>query len=160
VLVVMTGLPATGKSSIATALAERLDGEVLSEDALASNVSARRRGKRDRDLEHFALLAHAEILLGCGHTTVVVDAVNGTNDIRGSWWLLADRWATPCAFVHTVCSDEKLRRRRLEGRTRAARKVAFEPLAREDLVLDSVRALDENVDRAWRHLQRSRPDGP
>jgi len=119
VLVAMAGLPGSGKSTVAEALAVRLRVPVVSVDPLESAIL--RSGIDDDQPTGLAayLVAEtiAEAVLRSG-TGVIVDAVNAVAPARDQWVLLGERLGTEVRFVETVCSDLALHRRRLEQRRR------------------------------------------
>jgi len=121
VLVVMTGLPGVGKSTLARARAARLDGVPLRidtiEDALVrSGVVARAGGwAAAPDAGYQVAYALAEELLGAGRL-VVADCVNPFDETRAAWRAVGVRAGVPVLEVEVVCSDEAEHRRRVEQR--------------------------------------------
>lgn len=119
VLIVISGLPGTGKSAVAEAVAAELGAVQLSidvvEDALLgaglpfswqTGVAA-----------YEAVRAAAEQNLSLGRT-VVVDAVNDSTAARTTWTDAADRARTDLLLVLLTLDDTDEHRRRLEGRQR------------------------------------------
>ena len=118
-LIVLSGLPATGKTAIAEAVARDLGAVLLSVDpvdsALAS-VGVEEPGPPG--LAAYAVveaLAEHNLLLG---GTVVVDAVNAVGEAKTFWIELARRCGARLLAVETVLADPALHRERLAGRVR------------------------------------------
>lgn len=123
----MTGLPGSGKSTIATQLAVELDCAVVSVDTIE-------RGLHDAGVsasEPIGLAAYAvanrlvDAQLALGHT-VVADAVNHHPDARQAWLDLAAAHGVGLRVVHVVCSNEEMHRERLESREHELRAVPWE----------------------------------
>ncbi len=130
-LVVMMGLPGTGKSFVARRLAERLDAFHLLSDSvrkqlLGISLSARRFegygqgiyqgniGRRTYD----ELMRRARVFLAAGHNTIM-DATFLHPDSRRRARALARKAGVPVLFVLVDCQENtvisRLRRRKMEG---------------------------------------------
>lgn len=120
VLVVMAGLPGTGKSTIAEVLGARLRASIVSVDPIESAIL---KAGIDAD-QPTGLAAYlvaetmAEQVLASGRT-VIVDAVNAVEPARLQWRDLAQRAGVSLRVIEVVCSDGDLHQRRLEKRMRA-----------------------------------------
>lgn len=159
-LIVLSGLPATGKTALATAVARELGAVLLSVDPVDSALTAASvRETGAPGLAAYAVVgAMAEQNLAIG-TTVVVDAVNAVGEAKTFWLELARRRGARLLAVETILSDRGLHRERLAGRVR---EMAFaEPnweavvLRRDEwvawpfapLIVDSAEPFDLNVAR-------------
>ncbi len=159
-LIAFSGLPATGKTALAGAVARTLGAVLLSVDPVDSALSkARTHETGPPGLAAYAIveaIADANLALGA---TVVVDAVNAVGEAK-TWWIeLARRRGTPLLAVETICSDGDLHRARLAGRVRdlAIAEPTWEAviLRRDEwvawpfapLIVDSVEPLPDNVAR-------------
>jgi predicted kinase len=168
-LIVMSGLPATGKSAIADAVASAINGIVLSVDPiesalLASGIDA----AQPTGLAAYAVAAAiAETNLRL-ERTVIIDAVNGVGEAK-TWWIdLARREDVRLLVVEAICSDAELHRQRLAGRRREL--AIGEPdwatvtLRRDEwvawpfapLTVDAVDPLGDNVARVIAAVEASR----
>jgi predicted kinase len=118
-LVVVSGLPGVGKSTVAAALAARWGATHLSidevEDALLGcGLPA---GERTGVAAYEAVRAAAQQNLALGNT-VVVDAVNDSEPARETWRRAARATDRPLRFVLLALEDADEQRRRLTGRLR------------------------------------------
>ena len=118
-VVVLSGLPGVGKTSVAEIVAERTTSVHLSIDAVEDSILAcgLTRGWEVGVAAYEATRAMAELNLRLGHD-VVVDAVNDSDEARQTWRTAAARTGADIQFVHLVLSDEQEHRRRLRGRDR------------------------------------------
>ncbi|RZU63408.1 AAA family ATPase [Zhihengliuella halotolerans] len=119
-LIALAGLPGTGKSTTAEALASRLGAVLLGVDPLeAAIVSAGVEQKRQPTghAAYAAVEAAAEPQLRNG-LDVVIDAVNDTAEARGQWKRLAERTGAELLWFEVVCSDPTVHRMRLQQRKR------------------------------------------
>jgi predicted kinase len=173
-LIVLSGLPATGKTVLAAAVARELGAVLLSVDPVDSALTTA--GVHETGtpgLAAYAVVgAMAEQNLALG-TTVVVDAVNAVGEAKTFWIELARRTGARLLAVETILSDRDLHRDRLSGRIRelAIAEPTWEAVAlRRDewvawpfapLVVDSVEPFELNVARvleAARTVIAERPD--
>lgn len=118
-LVVMAGLPGTGKSTVADAAAAVLGLPVVSVDPIESAIlSAGIQADQPTGLAAYLVaetIAETVIATVGG---VVVDAVNAVEPARDQWVKLAARRGIPIRFVEVMCSDTDVHRERLEARGR------------------------------------------
>lgn len=118
-LVMLCGLPGTGKSYFAAALARRVPVVVLSSDRIRKILVPRPRYSRGEHRRVFAA-AHwlLEELLGAGYA-VVFDATNRTERARQPLYAIAER-AKARLVVLEFDVPEEVARQRLEGRAGGA----------------------------------------
>ncbi|MFI6323014.1 AAA family ATPase [Nonomuraea sp. NPDC050556] len=155
-LILLSGLPGTGKSALGEALGRALRAPVLSVDPIESVMI-------EAGLEHgfttglaaygvAQRLAADHLALGL---TVVADAVNDVEEARDGWRRVAA--GVPLRVVECVCSDEDLHRKRLEARERGLafaeptwasvlrRRAEWRPWPEQVLVVDSALPLGDNL---------------
>jgi predicted kinase len=166
-LIVMAGLPGTGKSTIAQELRERLGHPLVSVDQIESAVLSA--GIDSDQPTGLAAYLVAETLAGSileSGRSVIVDAVNAVSPAREQWVGLAARYGNALTFIEVVCSDPVVHRERLEARKRELPHVS-EPswhaveqsldeydewvgpsAAADRITLDSVEPLTAIVDKA------------
>jgi predicted kinase len=118
-LIVLSGLPATGKTALAAAVARELGAVLLSVDPVDSALaSAGVHETGDAGRAAYAVVgAMAEQNLALG-TTVVVDAVNAVGEAKTFWIELARRRGARLLAIETILSDGDVHRERLAGRVR------------------------------------------
>ena len=164
-LVVTAGLPATGKSTIAEVVGNRLGLPVLSVDPIeAAILSAGIDAEQPTGLAAYLVAeTMAEGVLSSGRG-VVIAAVNAVEPARDQWVKLAARQNATLRFIEVTCSDPEVHRERLEAR--AGRHAAggtpyaveqsleeWEPWSGDSgavprVTLDSVRPLGVNIEQA------------
>ena len=118
-LVVVSGLPGTGKSAIAEHVARRERAALLSKDifeaALWRSGIDRESGAGWAAYEQLGAVAESQLHIGI---SVVLDSVAPNERIRSEWRELASRIGARFVPIECVCSDERLHRSRLDGRSR------------------------------------------
>jgi len=116
---VVSGLPGVGKTSVAEAVAARVESVHLSIDAVEESILAcgPPSGWWVGVAAYEAARAMAEQNLRLGHD-VVVDAVNDSEPARQTWRSAASRTGAHLQFVHLVISDVREHERRLSDRGR------------------------------------------
>jgi predicted kinase len=112
-LIVFSGLPGTGKSTVARALARATGAVHVRIDSIEH---ALRSGGIDVQSEGYVVAyAIAEDNLRAGRT-VIADCVNPWRLTRDAWHGVAARAGAPALDVEFVCSDRDEHRRRVEAR--------------------------------------------
>jgi predicted kinase len=156
-LIVLSGLPAVGKSSIASALARRVRAVHVRIDTIEQALRSADVLKGDVGWSGYAVayaVAEENLRLGA---IVIADAVNGLSQVREAWCAVARRSSVRVVEVEVVCSDRVEHERRASERTAdiagmrlpswseiCARR--FDPWARPPVVIDTaVCGLEESV---------------
>jgi predicted kinase len=159
VLIVMSGLPGVGKSTLADELGRRLPACVVSvdpaEDAMLRAGLPQSFETGVAAYEVCGTFAARQLTLGFN---VVADAANYLEIARDTWRRAASSARTALRVVHVICSDEDAHRRRLAFRQRGLshypeptwsdverRRSETEPWSEHHLVIDSCQHLDANV---------------
>jgi predicted kinase len=164
VLVVLAGLPGSGKSALARPLARQLRAALVVVDLLEDAML--RAGVPAGYSTGLAAYLSAEVVaddaLAAG-VPVVVDAVNAVAPAREQWRALAARRGVPRAVVEVVCSEPAVHRGRLEGRSRGlalreptwadVRAREYEPWTEPVLRLDSMADAESNLAAALAHVR-------
>ena len=121
-LIVFSGLPGTGKSSLAEAVGRELGIPVFAKDWLEATLLRCEviPGNPDKPLgfigyELLTVLAKRQLSL---NQSVILDSVTATESIRILWRDLANQYGGEWRVIECICSDVKLHRERLEGRQR------------------------------------------
>ena len=156
-LIVIGGLPATGKTSLATRLARVLDAVHLRIDTIEQALRTCTTAADDIGPAGYVVAyAVAEDNLRLGRI-VVADGVNPLASTREAWRAVAQRAAVTLFEVELICSDAIEHRRRVESRHPdlaglklptwgevTARK--YEPWNGDHVVIDTAqRPLEESV---------------
>ena len=113
-LIVFSGLPGTGKTTLSKALAARLRAVYLRIDTIEQALKAA--GAERIGPGGYAVanaLAEANLLLG---HSIVADCVNPVRDSREGWNKVATHVSARLVDIHLVCSDLVEHRRRVEER--------------------------------------------
>ncbi len=130
-LIAMSGLPGSGKTTIAYALARQLGCPVLSVDTI--EVGMRDAGldfEQPRGLAAYAVgqaLADVQLRLGM---SVIADAVNVAPPARQAWMDLAAAHRVPLVVIDVKCSDTEAHRDRLEARPIEVLEIAWDEVER------------------------------
>lgn len=165
-LIVMTGLPASGKSAIAEALGQALQIPVFSLDWLRG---AMRPYDLVPDVEGYiaydllTTLARRQLMLG---QSAILDSVASPDAVRGAWRDLAYDFYVPLYVIRCICSKPRVHQNRLRKRQR--RIAGWHELTWQDvkrvqsyytvwnhtgITLDSVNPLTDNIERALKFVQ-------
>lgn len=123
-LIVVSGLPGTGKTAVARALADRIGGVHLSIDPVENAMleAGAEKGWTTGVAAYEAVRVMAQENLVRG-LTVVVDAVNDSEAARDTWRRAGAEAAAPVRFILLRLDDKAEHRRRLEGRDRGMEQV-------------------------------------
>ncbi|HWB97271.1 MAG TPA: AAA family ATPase [Bryobacteraceae bacterium] len=163
-LVLMAGLPATGKSTLARALAERCAGVVLDKDIVRSTLFPPAYVEYSADQDDFcvSLMRQTADYLFARHPDLFVFLDGRTfsrryqieNAIQGATWRI----------IECVCAEQTAKARLAADREHPARnrdfdlylrvRDQFEPIALPKLVVDTDLPLQNCVDSAYRYLTR------
>lgn len=149
-LIAMSGLPGSGKSTVAEGVARQIQAPIFSVDPAEAAMWTSGFSKADTGLAAYKVvqaLAAENLKLGL---SVIIDAVNPVEAARNMWRELAEEHDVPLTFIEVVCSNEQIHRTRIEARVRGipgmsevswdhvlARMREFEPWTDDRLVLDS-----------------------
>ena len=157
-LIVLSGLPGTGKSAIAEAISIARGLPVLSVDPIESAIvrSGIARTFETGLAAYVVAETIADGLLAAG-LSPVIDAVNSVDEARGMWRRLAAKHDVPLRIIECVLSDAGQHAARLAARERGLaireptwtdierRREEWTPWPEDHLTIDSVARLDSNV---------------
>ncbi|HWB16004.1 MAG TPA: AAA family ATPase [Vicinamibacterales bacterium] len=113
-LVILSGLPGTGKTTIGRAVVQRTGAVHLRIDTIEQAL--RNTGLVVGSEGYAVAYAIAEDQLRAGHV-VVADSVNPWPVTRAAWRDVAERAGTRAIEIEVACSNEAEHRRRVESRT-------------------------------------------
>ncbi|MBX9818066.1 MAG: AAA family ATPase [Burkholderiaceae bacterium] len=149
-LIVFSGLPGTGKTTIAQILARQCRATYLRIDAIEQAILPTLPNRDALGALGYLVayqMARANLCVG---GTVVADAVNPLTTIRETWRTVANNASSRITEVEVVCSDMVEHRRRVESRTAdipghtlptwdEVQQRAYEPWSSHRLVIDSAK---------------------
>jgi predicted kinase len=156
VLVVVGGLPATGKSTIATVVARRTKAPYLRVDRIEQTIVAWSALTHPLGPVGYAVayeLAREQLRLGLD---VIAECVNPIALTRDAWLDIAAASGAAIVEVEVICSDEVEHRRRIATRTSDVEGLLkptwseimdreYEPWSRPHLPVDSARISVEDA---------------
>jgi len=121
-LIIFSGLPGTGKSTLAESMGKDLGIPVFAKDWLEATLvrSGLKPITEEKSLgfagyELLTLLAERQFML---EQSVILDSVAASQSIRSTWRQLAEQYHVECRVIECICSDAKLHRARLKDRNR------------------------------------------
>ena len=169
-LIVFSGLPGTGKSSIAEAVARALGIPVFAKDWLEATLircalKPAENGPPLGSAGYNLLTTLTERQLQLGQS-VILDSVASTLSIRAEWRALAQAYQADWRVIECICSDEAVQRDRMTVRQRRIPgwheldwsevervKAYYAPWDEERLILDAMNPLEDNIAAARRYLR-------
>lgn len=114
-LIILCGLPGSGKSTVGRLIAERLDAIILQSDLIRRELFPQRIYSSDESKAVYeVMLARSKAHL-TSNTTVILDATFLQNAHRAAPIALADELDLACEIVHVVSTPE-LTKKRLDSR--------------------------------------------
>ena len=157
-LIILSGLPGTGKSTLATGLSLALSSPVFSVDPIEAAMWRGGISKTQTGIAAYEIAATlADDHLKLGHS-VIIDAVNPVETPRAVWRKLAETHQIKLVLIECICSDETVHRQRIETRIRGIdrmpevtwgrvleRRAEYEPWGDARLVLDTSTGTSEEL---------------
>ena len=164
-MITISGLPGTGKSSLAEALGRDLSIPVFAKDWLEATLLRCELNPMQEGTslgwagyELLTTLAERQLML---EQSVILDSVATTQTIREIWQGLAQQYHADWLVIECVCSDESVHRARLSERQRGIPgwheltwadvenvRRYFVPWEEERLVLDMCNPFEVNLSTA------------
>ena len=165
-VIVISGLPGSGKSTVAEGLSRQLSLPVFSIDPIEAAMWQGGLSRQDTGVAAYqVVVALANEHLQLGHS-VIVDAVSPIEAARDMWRKVAQANKARLVVVEVICSDMQLHKTRIEKRVRnipgmpevtwervQQRKAEFEPWQDDHLTLDSVEKPAALIYKAAAYIQ-------
>ena len=162
ILILVSGLPGAGKSTLAEGLGRALGCPVFAKDwleaALWRSGVQREQGSGWAGYELLTALAESQLRLG---QSAILDCVAGREVLRRQWQALADQFQAGFRPVECVCADTALHQARLAVRQRGIPgwyeldwaevervRARYESWETERLVLDMAQPRAQNLQAA------------
>jgi len=162
-LILIFGLPGTGKSTLAAALANQLGVDHLNTDMVREQLGKRGQYREgDKQFIYDELLRLAAAGLESGNT-IIVDGTFFKSSLRAPFILLAKRtgaaakWIQVCASGEVVKERVSKKRKYSEADYAVYMKIAseFEPLEDSSLIVFSDReGLDEMIEKSLSYINQ------
>jgi predicted kinase len=168
-VIIFSGLPGTGKSTLAELLARTVRAPAFAGDWLMGGLKPAHAaiGKLDRSdylAAWFGLLRTLVIRqLMLGQSAIVDDVVSDSQFVL--WRETADQFSARLSLIECVCSDEAVHRARIEGRVRGIpgwHEVGWDhvermraeilPLTADRLIVDAMEPVEYNLRRVLSYI--------
>ena len=169
-LIIFSGLPGTGKSTLAESVGKDLGIPVFAKDWLEATLlrsglepTAEAKSLGFAGYELLTVLAERQLILG---QSVILDSVAASQTIRDTWRQLSEQYDADWRVIECICSDDSLHRSRLKDRKRNIPgwhelewsevervKQYYFPWEGEHLLLDMVRSFEENLFTARKYCE-------
>ena len=161
-LIVFSGLPAAGKTTLAREMAREIHAVYLRIDSIEQAIGASVTPVDDAGYRAAYAIAEDNLRLG---RSVIADCVNPIGLTRDAWRAVAERTQSEIVEVEIQCSDGEEHRRRSESRLTDIRGMAlpgwdeilareYEPWDRDRIVIDTA---GQSVEQSLRALIEALP---
>lgn len=162
-LILICGLPGTGKSTVANALARKIGATVLRTDEIRKKLFEEPRySEEEKELVYRVIFLIAEHLLK-NRCNVIIDGTFYKRALRQQVYEIAEKTNSSIEVVECVTPEYLIKRRMESGRKRALSdadyevykkiKDEFEPIERKHIVIDTSRPPEQNLAQLLNELR-------
>ncbi|WP_420577719.1 AAA family ATPase [Ekhidna sp.] len=163
-IIIVFGLPGSGKSFFASRLAEKLEAKYVNSDKLRLNLfPVRSYSEEEKNQVYESMIREMEIAIRKGES-LVLDATFYREDIRNKFIEKAKGHRQTIRFIE-VHAEEGIIKERLGKKREYSEadfsiyqkvKASFEPLEQDHLTLQSTQEnIEEMLEKALNHIQES-----
>ncbi len=168
-VIVFTGLPGTGKSTLAEQVARSVGAPAFAGDWLMGGLKPAHAALSTLDRSQYLAACYGllETLitrqLMLGQSAVVDDVVRDSEIVR--WRETAAHFSARLFLIECICSDQVIHRARVEGRARGIPgwhevgwdhveriRAEFPPLSVDRLIVDALEPVEGNIRRVLDHI--------
>lgn len=162
-LVLVCGLPGTGKSTIARNLASRMNAAILRTDSVRKELIEKPEySDEEKELVYRTTLLIAKYLLSAGKS-VIIDGTFYKKSLRARAYEVAEKTGSALEIIECTCPEDVIikRMKRRKGREALSdadyevyRKIKeeFEPIERKHVVIDTSKNLEQNLRELYEKL--------
>lgn len=162
-IILVAGLPGTGKSYFAIRLAARLEAVYISSDKVRKSLEGMGKYALEDKLSVYKGMADlAEVNLTKGES-VVLDATFYRKDMRSLFFTLADKYSSDIYFVYIEAKEDLIRKRVSKARPDSEAdfevykkvKAQYDPINIPHLILQSTdRNISEMIQQAVQYINK------
>jgi hypothetical protein len=162
-LILVCGLPGTGKTTVAEAIAAKTKAYVLSTDVIRKEIIDKPEySEKEKELVYNLIFGMAQQMLGSSKS-VLVDGTFYRKDLRDNVREIADAMKSEFIVVEVVC-DESVIRKRLDRRCKTCctsdadfsvyqkLKKSFEPIKEKHFTIDTSSEWKKEIDALIKKL--------
>ena len=163
-LIIICGLPGTGKTTVAKKIAIKTGGVLLRTDVIRKTIGKERYSQKEKQKVYEEMFKRAREFLREGKT-VVLDATFAKKKNRKLAQEIAKEKNSPFWIIETVC-DEKIVKERLSKRVEdeseatfkqyLEHKKFFEPLIERHFIIDTTQNIEKqlkNLSQLWPYVK-------
>lgn len=162
-IILIAGLPGSGKSYFAKKLSDQLGIQYLSSDKVRKEGMGSQYNTEDKLGVYEQMARMAENVLKDGHD-LILDATFYLKSVRRLFYKLADKQHVPCLFIYIFAEEDLIKERVSKPRSDSDAdfgvylkvKREFQPINRPHLILNSTDSnISRMMDKALQYIKES-----